>query len=220
MPLLRFKASALFIALAFALPCVASPLDAQYAERGYDRLVQRGSILPTSQYSKAIRDAIALMGSGMELEEAAQRTGVKVVVLQKILRLGTPIPAVDPSTAIQATVPLPVPQLPQQKLTRPPSKRAVRIKKSPKPQPKVEAVAYQEPPTNNRFVEGWGLGQFEGDQFGPVKLKAKQFSVSGDFFAETTQSIESSESSLSPSQRALQEIHEFKKARRRTALQR
>jgi hypothetical protein len=66
------KASVL-ISLAFPLSVMASPLEAQYAQRGYDVLVQRGAIIPTSSYSKVLRDAITLIGQGNSVADVSRK---------------------------------------------------------------------------------------------------------------------------------------------------
>jgi hypothetical protein len=212
--------ASLFIALAFCLPVLASPMDAQYAQTGYDRLVRRGSILLNSQYSRAIREAISLIGQGKSVDEASRRTGVRLPVLQKILRLGTPIPAVDPSTVIQAI--LPVPELPKgiRIPKKPTNVKAKKIKIKPQKSTKVETVlAYQESTPSYRYVEGWGLGQVQDNRFGKSDKFKFRFRVVEDFSRvkqpeprTASRAIPDSEptadeqTNLSPSQRALMDL--------------
>jgi hypothetical protein len=224
------KASVL-ISLAFPLSVVASPLEAQYAQRGYDVLVQRGAIISTSSYSKVLREAITLIGQGNSVADVSRKTGVNILVLQKILRLGTPIPAVDPKTIIQATLPVPEPPpitvkapelLPARKLSKPkiiekpssvivakkiilPKKVNMRRSKA-KFNKKSKTVLASNP----KYVEGYGMGYFEGDDFKISKKFKYKFRIVKDFFSEQVeQSGETtsvSEERLSPSQRALMDL--------------
>jgi hypothetical protein len=224
------KASVI-ISLAFPISVIASPLEAQYAKRGYDVLVQRGAIIPTSSYSKVLRDAIALIGQGNPVEEVSRKTGVNILVLQKILRLGTPIPAVDPKTVIQATLPVPeplpitvkasksepLPVFPEPRIIEKPSsvivsKKNIFPKKinthrsKAKANKKSKTVLASSP----KYVEGYGMGYFETDDFKASKKFKYKFRIVQDFFSERVeQSGETaavSEERLSPSQRALMDI--------------
>jgi hypothetical protein len=224
------KASVI-ISLAFPMSVMASPLEAQYAQRGYDVLVQRGAIIPTSSYSKVLRDAIMLIGQGNSVADVSRKTGVNILVLQKILRLGTPIPAVDPKTIIQATLPVPeppptpikslepvpTPDLPEPKVIKKPSpviaaKRIVATKKIKlnRNKAKVNKKTKTILASDSKYVEGYGMGFFEGDDFKISKKFKYKFRIVKDFFSEQVeQSGETtsvSEERLSPSQRALMDL--------------
>jgi hypothetical protein len=222
------KASVL-IALAFPLSVMASPMEAQYAQRGYDVLVKRGAIIPTSSYSKFLREAISLISQGNSVEEASRKTGVNILVLQKILRLGTPIPAVDPKTVIQAT--LPVPELPQiavksfdtvpappeltetkeppwaiapKKFTRPHELKPIRAKAKNTKKTKATLIS------GSKFAEGYGMGYFNVDEFKVSKTFKYKFRIVEDFFSGRPKQSEGaeddSERGFTPSQRALMDI--------------
>jgi hypothetical protein len=223
------------IALAFPLSVMASPMEAQYAQRGYDVLVQRGAIIPTSSYSKVLQEAISLISQGNSVEEASRKTGVNILVLQKILRLGTPIPAVDPKTVIQAT--LPVPELPAiainsveaiptppeltetkeptqaiapKKITRPHKLKPIRAKAKTKAKAKNTKKPKATLVSGPKFAEGYGMGYFNFDEFKEPKTFKYKFRIVEDFFSGRPKQPEGteddSEKGLTPSQRALMDI--------------
>jgi hypothetical protein len=180
---MRTVGASVLLILALSSPVMALPLEAQYVQRGYDLLVRCGSILPTSDYSKALRQAIALISQGKSVDETSRLTGVNARVLEKLLRLGTPFPAVDPNSVVQAALPpAPVPKK--------------------KPPQKLEAA-----PASPGHVEGYGMGNFHLNRFEKLKKFKVKTTIVENFLDERSQQAAApSGTTLTPSQRALMDL--------------
>ena len=84
---------------------LASSNEARFAAAGYRRAVMQRLIKPDSPYSLALQQALFLLQQGATIQGAAVQTGLKPVVLQKLVQMGVPIPTVEAVTSDALTKP-------------------------------------------------------------------------------------------------------------------
>ena len=83
----------------------ASYNEARFAAAGYRRAVMQRLIKPDSPYSLVLQQALFLLQQGATIHSAAEQTGLKPVVLLRLVQMGAPVPTIEAVTPDALTKP-------------------------------------------------------------------------------------------------------------------